>query len=249
MPSDPQVKPLALVTGAAIRLGREIALALADQGYAIGLHYHNSIHQAQALSHQLEDKGVPALLLQADLTVPEQIERIFEQISEHPSPLKVLVNSAAVMLNGTLEETSIQDWDATFNLNLRAPWLCACYAARLMKENGVIINLTDASAGRLWKTYPAYSVSKAALEVFTRLLARSLAPGIRVNAVAPGLVMPTPSLTEDQWERLVARLPVKRTGTPQDIVKAVLFLIQNDYVTGQTLVVDGGYQLNLKEVS
>jgi NAD(P)-dependent dehydrogenase (short-subunit alcohol dehydrogenase family) len=243
MPSDPQVKPLALVTGAAIRLGREIALALADQGYAIGLHYNSSVRQAQALSRQLEDKGVPTLLLQADLTVPEQIRGIFDQISAYQSPLKVLVNSAAVMHAGNLEDTSIEDWDATFDLNLRAPWLCARYAARLMKENGVIINLTDAASGRPWKMYPAYSVSKAGVEVLTRILARSLAPGIRVNAVAPGLVMPNPGFPGDQWERLVERLPAKKTGTPQDIVQAVLFLIQNEFITGQTLVVDGGYQL------
>ncbi|MGD0003581.1 MAG: SDR family oxidoreductase [Anaerolineaceae bacterium] len=243
MPSDLQVKPLALVTGAAIRLGREIALALADQGYAIGLHYNTSVRQAQALSRQLEDNGVPTLLLQADLTFPDQIRRIFEQVSVHPSPLQILVNSAAVMQAVTLEDTSVEDWDATFDLNLRAPWLCSRYAAQLMKENGVIINLTDAASGRPWKTYPAYSVSKVGLEVLTRILARSLAPGIRVNAVAPGLVMPTPDLPDDQWERLVERLPAKRTGTPQDIVKAVLFLIQNEYITGQTLVVDGGYQL------
>jgi NAD(P)-dependent dehydrogenase (short-subunit alcohol dehydrogenase family) len=245
MPSDPQVKPLALVTGAATRLGREIALALADEGYAIGLHYHKSGQQAQALSRQLQDKGVPVLLLQADLTVPEQIGKIFDQVSAyaHACPLKVLVNSAAVMQVGNLEETSVEDWDATFALNLRAPWLCARNAAKLMKGNGVIINLTDAASGRPWKVYPAYSVSKAGLEVLTRILARSLAPGIRVNAVAPGLIMPSPSLPNDTWERLIDRLPAKKSGTPQDIVRAVLFLIRNEYITGQTLVVDGGYQL------
>jgi pteridine reductase len=243
MPSDPQVKPLALVTGAAIRLGREIALALADQGYGIGLHYHKSSQQAQELSLELEDKGVPVLLLQADLTSPEQIARIFDQVSTFGCPLQVLVNSAAMMHAGNLENTSIEDWDATFALNLRAPWLCARYAATLMKDNGVIINLTDAASGRPWKEYPAYSVSKAGLETLTRILARSLAPRIRVNAVAPGLVMPAPGFPDDKWERLVDRLPAKKSGTPADIVRAVLFLIQNDYITGQTLAVDGGYQL------
>ena len=243
MPSDPQVKPLALVTGAAIRLGREIALALADEGYAIGLHYHQSAEQAQELSRQLQDKGVPVVLLQADLTVPEQIERIFDQVSVSGYPLKVLINSAAVMPAGNLEDTSIENWDATFALNLRAPWLCARHAAHLMKDHGVIINLTDAASGRPWKEYAAYSVSKAALETLTRLLARSLAPGIRVNAVAPGLVLPSPGFPDDKWQRLVERLPAKKSGTPQDIVRAVLFLIRNEYITGQTLAVDGGYRL------
>jgi pteridine reductase len=245
MPSDPQVKPLALITGAAIRLGREIALALADQGYAIGLHYHRSTRPAQELSRQLEGKNVPVLLLQADLTVPEQVRGIFDQVSKYVCPLKVLVNSAATMHTGTLEETSVEDWDATFDLNLRAPWLCTRYAAPLMKEGGAIINITDAAAGRPWKGYLAYSVSKAGLEVLTRILARSLAPRIRVNAVAPGLVMlPAQDFPDDKWERLVDRLPAKKSGTPQDIARAVLFLIQNEYITGQTLVVDGGYQLS-----
>jgi NAD(P)-dependent dehydrogenase (short-subunit alcohol dehydrogenase family) len=243
MPSDLDVKPLALITGAAIRLGREIALALADQGYAIGLHYHHSARQAQELSRQLEDKGTPVLLLEADLTIPEQIRRIFDQVNAYPHPLRVLVNSAGVMHAGTLEETSVEDWDETFDLNLRAPWLCAQYAAPLMKDHGVIINLTDAASGRPWKKYPAYSVSKAGVEVLTRILARSLAPDIRVNAVAPGLVMPSADFSAEQWDRLVERLPAKKPGTPEDITRAVLFLVQNEYITGQTLVVDGGYQL------
>ena len=243
MPSVPQVKPLALVTGAAIRLGREIALALADEGYAIGLHYHHSAEQAQELSRQLQDKGVPVILLQADLTVPEQVERIFDQVSVSGYPLKVLINSAAIMPAGNLEDTSVEDWDATFALNLRAPWLCARQAAQLMKGHGVIINLTDAGSSRPWKEYAAYSVSKAGLEDLTRLLARSLAPGIRVNAVAPGLVLPSPGFPDDKWQRLVERLPAKKSGTPEDIVRAVLFLIQNEYITGQTLAVDGGYRL------
>jgi NAD(P)-dependent dehydrogenase (short-subunit alcohol dehydrogenase family) len=142
-----------------------------------------------------------------------------------------------------MQEISVENWDATFDLNLRAPWLCSRHAAQLMKDNGVIINLTDATSGRQWKEYPAYSVSKAGLEVLTRILARSLAPGIRVNAVAPGLVMPSPGFPHDKWERLIERLPVKKSGTAEDIVRAVLFLIQNEYITGQTLVIDGGYQL------
>jgi pteridine reductase len=243
MPSDPQVKPLALVTGAAIRLGREIALALADEGYSIGLHYHKSVQQAQDLSLQLQSKGVSVILLQADLTIPGQIEQIFDQVKSSGCPLKILVNSAAVMHAGNLETTSVEDWDATLALNLRAPWLCARYAAPLMEDKGVIINLTDAASGRPWKEYPAYSVSKAGLETLTRILARSLAPRIRVNAVAPGLVMPAQDFPEDKWERLVERLPAKKSGTPQDIVQAVLFLIQNEYITGQTLAIDGGYQL------
>jgi NAD(P)-dependent dehydrogenase (short-subunit alcohol dehydrogenase family) len=243
MPSDPQVKPLALVTGAAIRLGREIALALADEGYAIGLHYHQSAEPAQELSRHLQDKGVPVVLLQADLTVPEQIENIFDQVSVSGYPLKVLINSAAVMHTGNLEDTSVENWDATFALNLRAPWLCARHAAHLMKDHGVIINLTDAASGRPWKEYAAYSVSKVGLEALTRLLARSLAPGIRVNAVAPGLVLPAPGFPADKWQRLVERLPAKKSGTAEDIVRAVLFLIQNEYITGQTLAVDGGYRL------
>lgn len=256
--------PLALVTGAAQRVGQGVALELARHGFAIGLHYHRSRAQAEQAAAEIEAAGAPVFLLPADLTDPRQVNDLFDRVAALPNPLRVLVNSAAVMARADLREMPVEDWDATLNLNLRAPWLCARAAARLMSlpaaagnsagdsagaetagaaAGGVIVNITDSGAGKAWTGYPAYIVSKAALETLTRLLARALAPAVRVNAVAPGLILPSADLPPEQWQRLVDRLPLRAAGSPEDVARAVLFFIQNPYVTGQVLAVDGGYQL------
>lgn len=239
----PQI-PLALVTGAAHRIGRAVALELARQGFAIGLHYHQSEELARQTAAELEAAGVPAYLLPADLSDPAQIDALFDRLAQLPHPLRVLVNSAAVMPRGDLCDLPVEQWDAVFDLNLRAPWLCARAAARQMgSAGGVVINITDSGASKAWTGFPAYIVSKAALESLTRLLARALAPAVRVNAVAPGLILPSPDLPPEQWQRLVDRLPLRAEGQLEDVARAVLFLITNPYITGQVLAVDGGYQL------
>ncbi len=236
--------PLALVTGAAHRIGRAIALELARQGFAIGLHYFRSEEEAQQTAAELTATGAPAFLLPADLADPAQVEDLFARVAQLPHPLQVLVNSAAVMPRGDLRALPVEDWDAVLNLNLRAPWLCARAAATLMESSGgVIVNITDSGARKSWTGYPAYVVSKAALEALTRLLARALAPAVRVNAVAPGLILPSAELSAEQWQRLLGRLPLQAAGQPSDVARAVLFFVQNPYVTGQILAVDGGYQL------
>ncbi len=235
---------MAVVTGGAVRLGREIALGLARAGYSLGLHYHGSEAQAAITARDIESLGIPVTLYQADLRDPDQVEGVFEQVSKSTEPLRVLVNSASIMPRGNLKSMGVDAWDATLDLNLRAPWLCARAAGRLMEAaGGVIINVSDSGAGKTWTGFPAYTISKAGLEVLTRLLARTLAPNIRVNAVAPGLILPSADTPEEDWQRLVKRLPVQKAGTPQDIVQAIYFLIENKYVTGETLHVDGGYQL------
>jgi len=241
---DTRQFPLAVVTGAAHRLGRAIALGLAAEGYAIGLHYHRSQTAARQTAADIRDLGVPALLYQADLAQPEEIQTLFEAVGREPYPLKVLVNSAAVMQRGNLGDLAVADWNTSMDVNLRAPWLCSRLAAGLMQPGGgVIINISDTGARKTWSGFPAYAVTKAGLEMLTRLLARTYAPGIRVNAVAPGLVLPAEGMPADEWQRLAQRLPLKRAGTPQDIVEAVLYLIRSEYITGDILTVDGGNQL------
>jgi pteridine reductase len=238
--------PLALITGAAHRLGHAIALALARQGFAIGLHYHRaSAEDADAAARDIAALGVPVHLLPADLTDPAEVEDLFTRVAALPHPLRVLVNSAAVMPRGSLRDMPVETWDAAIDLNLRAPWLCARAAARLMGPGGggVIVNISDSGAHKAWIGYPAYIISKSALETLTRLLARALAPAVRVNAVAPGLILPSADLPAGQWQRLVERLPLQAAGQPDDVARAVLFFVQNPYVTGQVLAVDGGYQL------
>lgn len=235
--------PLALVTGAAHRVGKAIALELARQGFAVGLHFHSAAAAAEATAREI-DAIAPVYPLPADLRDPAQVDDLFARVAALPHPLRVLVNSAAVMESGSLRDLSVDEWDATLDLNLRAPWLCARAAARLMEPaGGVIVNITDAGAHKVWMGYPAYSVSKSALETLTHLLARALAPAVRVNAVAPGLILPSDDLPSEQWQRLVDRLPLKAAGTPEDVARAVLFFVQNPSITGQVLAVDGGYQL------
>ncbi len=235
---------IAVVTGAAVRLGRALALALARRGYAIGLHYHRSAAEASQTAALIEQAGVPALLLPADLRAPEQITAVFQTVAESPYRLSLLVNSAAEMRRADLLSMNVAEWDATLALNLRAPWLCAQAAAGIMgAEGGLIVNISDTGAGKVWTGFPAYEVSKAGLEMLTRLLARRLAPAIRVNAIAPGLVLKPADMPEEEWQRLVAKMPLKRAVSVESLVQALMFLIESPYITGETLVIDGGYRL------
>ena len=242
--------PLAVVTGGAHRLGRAFALTLAYQGYAVLVHYHRSAAQATKTIAEVKTFGVPAFSMQADLTQAEHIESLFllvDSLLSTPdsklSHFSVLVNSAAVMPRGDVQTLSVEDWDAALDLNLRAPFLCAQQASRRMKRGGLIVNVSDIGAEKAWSRFPSYIVSKAALESLTKVLARSLAPTVRVNAIAPGLVLKSENVTGDEWERLVNRLPLKRSASTEEVASALEFLLKNEYITGQTIAVDGGYSL------
>jgi len=235
--------PLALVTGAARRLGRAFALALARQGYAVLLHYHRSSEQAVKTAEEIRTLGAPVYPVQADLTSRASLELLFSTLDSLPHPLKVLVNSAAVMPRADVRTLSAKDWDAALALNLRAPFLLAQGAAERMKAGGLIVNVTDVGAAKAWSGFPAYTVSKAALESLTRVLARAYAPAIRVNAIAPGLVLPSGNVSTEEWEELINRLPLKRPASPDEIASALEFLLKNEYITGQIIVIDGGYSL------
>lgn len=239
MPSQ----PLALVTGSAQRLGKAFALALARMGFSIALHYRGSADEAEHTVKEIRALGVDCIPIRADLTVPEKINFLFSLVDEFKSPLKVLVNSAAVMPVGNPHELDLQDWDSALDLNLRAPFLLAQEAAKRMSAGGLIVNITDIGAQKAWSRYPSYTVSKAGLESLTKLLARALAPHIRVNAIAPGLILRSDVVTEEQWDKLVERLPLKRAAKLEEVTSALEFLINNEYITGQTIVVDGGYSL------
>lgn len=234
---------LALVTGGARRLGREFALSLARMGYAIGLHYRHSVYEAEHTKKEIEQLGVPVYLLRADLKVPKKITHLFSILREFDEPLKLLVNSAAAMPVGHPQELPLQDWNAALDLNLRAPFLMAQGAAQLMTDGGLIVNVSDVGAQKAWSRYPSYAVSKSALETLTKVLARAFAPSIRVNAIAPGLFLQSDVVTPEEWNRLVKRLPLKRPARGEELTSTLEFLIRNEYVTGQTIVVDGGYSL------
>jgi pteridine reductase len=212
-------------------------------GYSIALHYRGSATEADKTVKEIRALGVECLPIRADLTIPEKIDFLFSIVDEFKAPLRVLVNSAAVMPAGDLRELDFHDWDFALDLNLRAPFLLAQGAAKRMATGGVIVNVTDIGAQKAWSRYPSYTVSKAGLESLTKLLARSLSPDIRVNAIAPGLVLPSDVVTEEQWNKLIERLPLKRAARVEEVTSALEFLVRNEYITGQTIVVDGGYSL------
>ena len=240
--------PLALVTGSAHRLGKAFALSLARQGYALLLHYHNTESEAHQTADEIRALGVPVHLAQADLTQPNGIQSLISNLDTllhdfQNSTFNLLVNSAAVMQRSDIDTLSLDDWDSTFALNLRAPFALSKALSKKMTQGGLIVNVTDVGAQKTWSGYPAYTVSKSALESLTRVLARALAPKIRVNAIAPGLILHSDVVSTEQWEKLVSRLPLKRAATLNEVTSALEFLIKNEYITGQTIVVDGGYSL------
>ncbi|MEO8356956.1 MAG: SDR family oxidoreductase [Chloroflexota bacterium] len=233
------MSPLALVTGAAHRLGKVFALTLARHGFDILLHYHHSLDAALQTKAEIESVGRRVILAQADLTDPAQIQSLLSNLDS----LNVLVNAAAFMPSGNVDLLSIENWDASLDLNLRAPFLLAQQASRKMTHRGLIVNITDVGAQKAWSRYPSYTVSKAALESLTRILARALAPQIRVNAIAPGFVLQSDIVPAEEWERLINRVPLKRPARTEEIASALEFLLMNEYITGQTIVIDGGYSL------
>lgn len=237
--------PLALVTGGAHKLGKAFALTLARMGYDLLLHYHSAEEQAQITKSEIESLGVKVHFYKADLAQPKEIQSLFSILDNdlRLSTFGLLVNSAAVMPVGNPRELELKDWDSALDLNLRAPFLLAQEAAKRMTSGGLIVNITDIGAQKAWSRYPSYTVSKAGLETLTKLLARAFAPGIRVNAIAPGLVLHSDVVTQEEWDKLVSRLPLKRAAQPEEIASALEFLIKNEYITGQTIVVDGGYSL------
>jgi NAD(P)-dependent dehydrogenase (short-subunit alcohol dehydrogenase family) len=233
------MSPLALVTGAAHRLGKVFALTLAEQGFDIILHYHQSYEAAHRTRADIESIGRGVTLAKADLSDPEQIQALVADLNT----LDVLINSAAFMPSGNVDALTLENWDSSLDLNLRAPFLLSQECAKKMRQGGLIVNITDVGAQKAWSRFPSYTVSKAALESLTRVLARALAPNIRVNAIAPGFVLQSDVVSEEEWQRLLHRIPLKRAARPEELASALEFLLKNEYITGQTIVVDGGYSL------
>ena len=234
--------PLAIITGAAHRLGRIFALTLAKRGYAILLHYHRD-KSAERTEQEIKAIGVPVFLAQADLRDDSGISSLISSLDSIPHRIKIIVNSASIMQRKDLRSITTADWDATIALNLRAPFILGQQLAGRMTEGGLIVNISDCGANKLWKNYPAYVVSKSALETLTRLQAKEYAPTIRVNAIAPGLVISSNNVSKDEWDTLTKRLPLNHPVSQEDIASALEFLIDNSAITGHVLSVDSGYSL------
>jgi pteridine reductase len=233
-------RPVGLVTGAAHRVGRALAVGLAREGYDIALHYHSSGSKVDESVATIEAAGAKATLFQADLTLPDAPSQLVRDVVARCRRLDVVVNSAAVMLRMPLGEITADAWDSVLNLNLRAPFLVAQEAARHLPDGGVIINIADLAAFETWPGYVPHGVSKAGVVYLTRALARVLAPKIRVNAIAPGTVLLPEDFDRSAAAHLTATTPLKRDGSPDDVVDAMLYLLRAGYVTGETILVDGG---------
>jgi pteridine reductase len=231
----------ALVTGAGQRIGRAIAYGLIRRGVNVAIHYHRSEQGAKATAMEAVVAGVKVARLKADLSDAEAAEALPARAREALGALDIAVLSAAIMEKRPLAEVTPSAWDRVMNLNLKSTFFAAKGAAAAMGEQGgAIVTLADIAAFQRWKHYPVHVISKAGVVTATELLARILAPRVRVNAVAPGAILLPPDWDDEARRQLVASTPLGRIGTPDDVVRAVIFLLENDYLTGTTLVVDGG---------
>lgn len=232
---------VALVTGAGRRLGRALALALGERGMRVVVHHHGSAEGAARTVDALRALGTDARAVRADLTEPAAPAALVREAGACWGGLDVLVNSAAVMQRTPFTEVRPEQWDAIMALNLRAPFFLAQAAAPLLAERrGAIVNLADLAALETWPGYVPHGISKAGVVQMTRALARVLAPAVRVNAIAPGAVLLPDDWGAEAAARLAATTPLGRIGSPEDVVRAMLYLLEADYVTGELLVVDGG---------
>ncbi len=235
----------ALVTGAGQRIGAVCAEALAKAGVRLALHAHQSRQAAQTLQARIRQQGGEAELFFADLSDGQQATRLFEQVTEQMGCLQILVNNAAIFHPSTLADLSLDAWQKMMAINLTAPFLLMQQFARQKKieAGAVIINLIDQRIVRPRPGHLAYTVAKSGLWTLSQMAAVELAPTIRVNAIAPGPILPAADAAQETFQRIVAATPLQRSGSAQDIVEALLFLLKQPFITGQLLFVDGGEHL------
>ena len=232
---------VALVTGAGRRLGRALAEALGRAGARVMVHYSASASGAAKTVESIRAAGGDADSIRADLLLAGSAAPLIEQTVSRFGTLDVLVNSAAIMERTPLGSVTAEQWDEMFALNLRAPFLLAQAAAPVLtSRRGVIINIADLAAFETWPAYIPHSITKAGVVQMTRGLARVLGPAVRVNAIAPGAVLLPHDWDATSGEHLEETTPLRRLGSPDDVVGAMLYLIGADYVTGETIIVDGG---------
>jgi NAD(P)-dependent dehydrogenase (short-subunit alcohol dehydrogenase family) len=238
---------LAVITGSTGRLGSAIAIALAEAGCHCICHYNKNHEKAKSIVEKIQSYKVKAEAIHAELTDEKQIENLFEK-ADRLGTVQILINSAAVFSRKNLKEVSLDEAQHVLNINLTAAILTSRYFAESINEKfpnstsvaGKIINIADAGALRPWAGYVIYCSSKAGLIGATKALAKELAPAICVNAIAPGIVTWPEGFDEQQKQRQLSFIPVKRAARTEEITNAVKFLIENDYITGQVLCVDGG---------
>ena len=235
----------ALISGGAVRIGAQIVKTLHEDGYKVIIHCHKSEKNAQKLCNELNSKrNNSAQVVVADLGDNEAIKKLTQTIKS----LDVLVNNASVFYPTLIENSTIEDWDKIINVNLRAPFFLAMGLSKVLAvSQGSIVNIIDIHSDRPLKNFSIYNISKAGLKMLTKTLAKELAPNIRVNGISPGSILwpqDKSQLSEKEKMMMLDRVVLKRQGSPNDIARAVLFLANSKYITGQVINIDGGRSLN-----
>ena len=244
MAESPLHGKVALVTGAAKRIGRSVALRLASEGVDVIVNYRHSKAEADDVVAQITKMGRRAVSVQGDVAKRADVTALFGTVEREFGRLDILVNNAGMFFPAKFEELTEEQWDTILDANLKSQFLCSQAAAPMLRRSGQgrIINFASLGGLLAWPAYTHYCVSKAGVIMLTRCLARALAPEITVNAVAPGTISfpgDAPELAED----FISRAPLHRTGGPEDIDEAVIFLARSPFMTGQVIVVDGGRTL------
>jgi pteridine reductase len=245
MASFPLAGKVAFVTGAAVRVGRAVALALAEAGADVAVHYRSSKEQAEETVRAIRTLNRRGLAVEADLEHPEECRQAVREAADGLAPLDLLVHCAANFHRASLAETDERLWDSAMNVNARAAYLLAREAGPMLRERrGRVVLISDVLARDPAKSFLAHSVSKAAVEGLVRALAVELAPEVSVNGVAPGTVLVPDGTSPEEAEALARRVPLRRNGDSEDVARTVLFLCAGPaFLTGQVIVVDGGRSL------
>ena len=236
-----------LITGAAKRIGKEMALSFFNKGWDIVIHYNSSNEEAEALAHKMNsERSNSAMLVQANLDNANEVEKLAEKILSKNGSIDALINNASTFYPTPIGTFSEENWNALMGSNLKAPlFLIQSLHKELEKNKGFIINVTDINVDRALVNHSIYLAAKSGLQTLTKSLAKELAPYIRVNAIAPGAILEPPNTewTSEQKNNIINAVPMKRMGTEKDIVDAAIYLSEAEYVTGQILNIDGGKSL------
>ena len=236
------MKKAALVTGGAVRIGAGMALKLAGMGYDIALHYNNSQTEAEKIKREVEKKGTKCKLFKSDFSIETEVTGLIEEVSNEFEELTLLINNASIFERFKITETTLELFEKTFNINFKTPFILSRDFAKLV-EKGNIINVLDTKAIKNSYFYAAYTLSKKSLLEFTKMAANEFGPDIRVNAIAPGLILEPEGKTSEYLDKMAENIPLKKRGSLEEINNALEFILLNGYVTGQIIFVDGGQHL------
>jgi NAD(P)-dependent dehydrogenase (short-subunit alcohol dehydrogenase family) len=245
MDISPTLPRAALITGGAKRIGRGVAHALGEAGFALALHCHTSRTEAEQTAGELTDQGIRVVILQADLAREDEVRTLLPRATEALGPIGLLINNASTFERDEWHSVTRESWDAHLEPNLRAPFTLIQDFARLLPEaaEGLVVNLLDERVWSLTPHFVSYTVSKAALWTLTQTMALALAPRIRVNGIGPGPTVPSPRQSQAQFDAQCASVPLRRGSSPAEIGRAVLALLALPSLTGQMLALDGGQHL------